>query len=53
MRYVVTFEDYDCGAVAYVVDAYYVEDAVMQAQEEARANHHNYSDGDVLSVVRI
>lgn len=53
MRYVITFEDYDCGAVSFVIDAPYIGHAIMEAKEKANENAHNYSDEDVLSVVRI
>lgn len=48
MRYVVTFEDYDLGAISVVVEAPYMEYAIVEAQEKT-----GKSDGDVLSVVRI
>ena len=53
MQYVVTFEDYEYGAKSYVVDAPYIEYAVNTAKEKAKEEYRNYSDCDVLSVVRI
>ena len=48
MKYVVTFEDYNCDAISVVVDAPYMEYAIVEAREKM-----GYSDSDVLSVVRI
>lgn len=48
MKYVVTFEDYDCDAISVVVDAPYMEYAIVYAQEKT-----GYSDSSILSVIRI
>lgn len=53
MRYVVIFEDYDRGAISVVVDAPYMEYAIMEAKERANESGGNYCDSDVLSVVRM
>ena len=53
MKYVVTFEDYDSGAISVVVDAPYMEYAIVEAKERANEGGGNYCDCDVLSVVRI
>lgn len=53
MKYVVTFEDYDYGAISFVVDAPYMEYAIMEAKERANENHYYYCDEDILSVIRM
>ena len=53
MKYVVIFEDYDRGAISVVVDAPYMEYAIMEAKEKANESGGNYGDCDVLSAMRI
>lgn len=55
MTYVVTFENYNRECECFVVNASYMELALMEAKEKAYEKHgyRCYGDSDVLSVIRI